>query len=214
MGTLLLELTPFAIGLAVSPATIAVTIMFLTSDRPVGNALAFAGGFGAVYAALSVIVLVVVGAASEPLISQTAKAVITIAVGLLLLALGIKSGRSPQSNTGLLSRAEHTSPRKAFTLGLVVAVVNWNVPLYLGGLATITASGADVGATIAGALLLLLGAEAGLLVPVLWYVLWPRGASRGLARVKTWFGRHEKKVVFGVLVVFGVVFVVKGIAGL
>jgi len=214
MGTLLLELTPFAIGLAISPTTIAVTIMFLTSNRPVPNAMAFAAGFGAVYAALSVLVLVIVGAASEPLISQTAKAVITIAIGLLLLALALKSIRTPQSDTGLMSKAEHTTPSKAFSLGLVVAVVDWNVPLYLGGLATITASGEDVAATIAGALLLLVGAEAGLVLPVLWYVIWPRSARRGLAVVKSWFSRHEKKVVFVVLVVFGAVFTVKGVAGL
>lgn len=219
MGTLLLELVPFAVGLAATPAAVAVGIMFLTSNRPVANAVAFAVAFAVVYVVLSTLVLVIVHASPEPLIDQRVKAVVTLVVGLLLLVLAISALRrhdrlDQPRRSGFMARAEHATPRQACTLGLVLAVVNPNVPILFAGLATISAAGATVGASVAGVLLLLLGAEIGLLGPVLWYLAGPARATSGLARVKNWLGRHEKAVELAVLVVFGLVFTVKGVAGL
>jgi hypothetical protein len=45
-------------------------------------------------------------------------------------------------------------------------------------------------------------------------VVRPASAGRSLGRVKDWLGHHERLVDLSVLVVFGTLFTLKGLAGL
>jgi threonine/homoserine/homoserine lactone efflux protein len=218
MGSLLVELLPFAAGLAVTPAAIAAGILFLSSKRPLANAIAFAAAFSVVYAAIAGVVLAAAQAATEPLVDERTKQVITLAVGLLLLGLALvtllRQGGGRPERPRWMEAVEQARPAGAFGLGLALAVLNPNVPILLAGLTTIVAaevSGAD---HLAGVVFLLLGSQLGLAGPILWYVVRPASAGRGLDRLKGWLARHARLVDLGVLGVFGALFTLKGLAGL
>ena len=247
VGSLLTELVPFIVGLAVTPTAIAAGILFLGSRRPVANTSAFAAAFALVYGLLSVIVLLVAGATAKPLISPLAKAVITLCVGAGLLLLAVFSevrfrrARAPRPSQvlgavnpaspvgtdtilsrpaaparrgGLLAAVETATPAKAFTFGLVLAAANPNVPILLAGLAAIVAAPVSVAGRAVAAIVLVAGSELGVAGPLVWYLARPASATRALDRIKGWLNRHQHVMNLTVLVVFGVVFTVKGIAGL
>lgn len=218
MGSLLVELVPFAAGLAVTPAAIATGILFLSSKRPLGNAIAFSAAFSLVYAGLAALALFVAQASTGPLIGQGTRHRLTLAIGLLLLALALVlwlRGRGrPPHRPRWLDMVEDASPREAFGLGVAIAVVNPNIPILLGGLATIAAADVSTAAQVAGAVLLLAGSQLGLMGPILWYVARPASAGRGLTRAREWLARHERPVDLGVLVVFGLLFTASGLRGL
>jgi cytochrome c biogenesis protein CcdA len=148
LGSLLLQLLPFAIGLAATPGAIATGILFLGSKQALANAIAFAAAFSLVYAGLAAVVLLIAGAADEPLIDDRTKSIVTLAIGLLLLALALLGwlrgrGRPPQ-RPRWLDMVDTANPREALGLGVALAVLNPNIPILLGGLTTIAA--ADVSA--------------------------------------------------------------------
>jgi Sap, sulfolipid-1-addressing protein len=218
MGSLLVQLLPFAAGLAVTPAAIATGILFLGSKRPLANGIAFAAAFSLVYAGLAAIVLAAAQAANEPLVSDRTKDRITLAIGLLLLALAllawVRARGRPPHRPRWLDMVDTASPREALGLGVALAVLNPNIPILLAGLTTITAANVSATDQFWGAVFLLATSQLGLAGPILWYVARPAAAGRGLDRVKDWLARHERLVDLGVLVVFGTLFALKGLAGL
>ena len=218
MGPLLVELLPFAAGLALTPAAIATGILFLGSKRPLANAIAFAAAFSLVYAGLAAVVLAAAGTASQPLVDDRTKNGITLAIGLLLLALALVAwlrarGRPPH-RPRWLDMVDTASPREALGLGVALAVLNPNVPILLAGLATITAADVSTADQVVGAVFLLAASQVGLAGPILWYAVRPAAAGRGLDRVGDWLARHERLVDLGVVLVFGVLFTLTGLAGL
>jgi hypothetical protein len=225
MGSLLAELVPFVVGLAITPAAITVTILLLGSKRPVANASCFAVAFAIVYGIVSIVVLAVSGTRSKPLISSGTKAVITLCVGLVLLLFAILTevrhrraevlpADAPARRTGLLATINTATPAKAFSLGLILAVLNPNIPILLAGLATIAAAPVSLAGRAVGAVLLVAGAELGLLGPLGWYLLRPATATTMLERAKGWLARHEHALDLAVLIIFGAIFTIKGAVGL
>jgi FtsH-binding integral membrane protein len=218
MGPLLVELLPFAAGLALTPAAIATGILFLGSKRPLADAIAFAAAFSLVYAGLAAVVLAAAGAASQPLVDDRTKNGITLAIGLLLLALALvawlRARDRPPHRPRWLDMVDTASPREALGLGVALAVLNPNVPILLAGLATVTAADVSTADQVVGAVFLLAASQVGLAGPILWYVVRPAAAGRGLDRVKDWLARHERLVDLGVLLVFGALFTLTGLAGL
>jgi threonine/homoserine/homoserine lactone efflux protein len=220
MGDLLVELIPFALGMAITPSAIAVGILFLGSKRPVGNALAFAAAFALVYIGLAALVIGASAAATEPLFSDEDKSVAALVVGLVLLALGAftlwrhrRSGGPPERSR-LLTEVDEASPFEAFGIGLVLAVLNPNVPILLGGLAACVAADVSDAARTAGAAFLVAASLLLLVGPVVWYLVDRKQAERGLARLKDWLARHQTAVNLAVLFGFGALFAVKGLSGL
>ncbi len=135
MGSLLVDLIAFALGMAITPSAIAIGILFLGSKRPVSNALAFAGAFALVYVGLAALVIGASAAATEPLFSDRDKSIAALAVGLVLLALGVgtllrhrRLGGTPKRSR-LVSTVDDATPPEAFAIGLVFAILNPNVPI-------------------------------------------------------------------------------------
>ena len=108
---------------------------------------------------------------------------------------------------------ETANPAEALGLGVAMAVLNPNIPILLAGLSTIAAAGVTLAEQFWGAAFLLAGSQVGLIGPIMWFVLRPASAARGLGRFTGWLARHERLVNLGVLVVFGLLFTAKGLAG-
>lgn len=211
------ELIPSMLGLIITPAAIAAGILLLNTTRPFANTLSFVGGFVVIYAIISGIVVGLASSRTEPLLSTTAKGVIEIVVGLVLLGLaamtlrGRHRQRARQAKKGFLSRFDTATPLFAFGIGSTLALINPNIPILVAGLAVVAAS--DTG-HVAGALLLVLASVLGILVPLLWRWLTPETATRHLDRVRRWIGAHERTINIAMLALFGTAFVVKGITAL
>jgi hypothetical protein len=216
MGDLLLELLPSAIGLALTPTAIVACVLFLSSSRPLLNSLAFAAPFAICYSLLAALVLGASELSSDPLIGSETKHIITLVIGLFLLGGGLRSilVNRPARATGWVSRIATAGPGEAFVLGTAVAVLNPNVPILIAGLAVVAAAPVSTVDRLVGVLFLLLAAEAGLIGPIAWYALMPGSAQTGLATLRDWLVAHQRQLNQAVLLVFGLVFTIKGFAGL
>jgi len=220
VGGALVELLPAALGLALTPAAIVLAVLLLQTTRPVANVLAFATAFAVVYGASTAVVLTASATADEPLLSVHTKDEIAAGVGGLLLVLavvGFLRGRrrgGPPRRPKLKSMVESARPASAFGLGTVLAIVNPNLAILAAGLTTVVAAGLATGAQITLGTLLVLASEIGILGPLAWFLLRRRQAEHALAGITDWLGRNEHAVDLAVLAVFGLVFTVKGLAGL
>jgi hypothetical protein len=220
VGSLLVSLIPYAIGMAVTPSAIAAGILFLSSERPVTNALSFSAAFAVLYSALAMLVIGVSAAQSEPVLSDDDKAVVDVVVGgallVLVLVKVVRSRRreGPATAPRWLAAVDRTREPQAFGIGLVIAVLNPNIAFLLGGLAACAAADLSGVEQAAGAAVLVGASLIGLVGPVLWYVLDRGPAERGLAHLKDFLTRHEVAVDATVLGLFGVMFVFKGLSAL
>ena len=182
------------------------------SQRPLGNALAFAAAFSLVYAGLSAVVLVMAQASDEPLVDPRAKSRITLAIGLLLLVMALigwlrgAAGR-PTGRGGWTWLTPPGRPRPWSWGGHRRAQPN--TPILLGGLSAISAADVSPAEQSWG-----------------WPSCWPapgrpdrsdpvvrRPARR---RPRPWpvqglADRHERLVDLGVLAGFGALFTLKGL---
>lgn len=217
MGDLVLELIPSMIGLLATPIAIAGGILLLGTARPFANALAFMAAFLLAYSIIAAVVVGFAAASSEPLLSVRAKSDIEIGVGALLLLLALPlivkrrdRRRARRAKKGLAARLHDATPPFAFGVGLTLAVLNPNVPILVAGLAVVAA--ADTGHVV-GAVLLVVAAVSGMLIPILWRWLAPGSAPQALARVTAWITAHDRTINITVLLVFGTAFLVKGLVG-
>lgn len=233
MSDLFLDLVPFAIGLAITPAAIAAVILLLASPLPVPNAVSFTAAFALVYGAISAVVLAFSVAATGPLVGESVKSAITFSVGVLFLLLAVvEAARSHRRVTGKVAGPlvrpggaaptgswmtriiDRATPRTSFLLGAALATLNPNVPILLAGLLTVASRDPGLGESLAGIAMLIGSSLAGLVIPIAWYMLHRASAARGLKRVARWIGTHQHWLDLGVLIVFGVVFVLSGLSGL
>jgi len=218
VGSLLLQLVPVALGLALTPTAIAGCVLLLAGPRGRLNATAFAAAFAVVYAVIAIVVIASAASSPEPLIGNRTKCWIELVIGLLLLALAANSlrprPRRQNRRSRMLRMVESATPSTAFTLGLAIAAVNPNVPILIGGLAAIVAAHVTSAQRAVAAGFLLLGAELGLAGPIAWQIVAPRMAALQLGRFKYWLIEHERLINNLVLVLFGCVFAAKGLAGL
>jgi hypothetical protein len=215
VGTLLLELVPFALGLAITPAAIAFGVLLLAGPRPLAHATAFGSAFAMVYTGLSVLVLGIAGASNQHVDPDT-KHVVSAWVGGFMLALAVISevrhrARGPVRRPGMLERLHEVSLIEVFGLGVALAVVNPNVAILLGGLAAIAAANASVADQVVGTAFLVLFSVSGIAIPAIWYAADAESARRQLARLDRWLLRHQHAVNETVLVGFGAIFLLKGV---
>ena len=193
----------YAIGVAVSPIAIGPIVLLLSRPRPLLGATAFAAGWIAGVAALSVALIAVVDGADVTDADPTALAIIDLAIGAaFIVAAGRISQRHRrrQRRPAVLAALDAASARRTATLGLVVSGVNPKVwALSLAAAIAISAEGAATATEawrVAGFVAI---GSIGVLVPLAVYAAAPERARPALAVFRSWLGRHET----GVLVVFG-----------
>ena len=205
------DILPSAVGVALSPVPIIAVILMLGTPKARTNGPAFALGWVAGLAIVSVVVLLVAGDASNP---DDAVSVginwLQVAVGVLFLALAAKQwkdrpgrGQEPELPRWMAT-VDTFTPAKSLVLGAMLSGVNpKNLALTLAAAASIAQAG--LGGTDSAIAVAVFVVVASLTVagPVLVYVLAPARAAAPLESIKTYMSEHNAVIMMVVLLLLG-----------
>jgi hypothetical protein len=214
MSDLLPGLLVLAVGGSIAPPLLLLTILFLGSRRPLSNAGALALGYFTVCAVIGVAGLVLFGDAGSAI--STIGRVISAAVGVLLIVLGLKSllgSPDPDASPpGWLQSLDNSSPSRAFALGMALFPLQVkNLAIFIACLNLIIASNLGIQGGVVALVLLIFA------LPVLaltgLYAATPQRASSMLESLQAWMGKHNRAITVVVCFVFGTFFLVRGVMG-
>ena len=131
MGSVVGEILPFAVAVAISPVPIIAVILMLFSARAGANGPAFLGGWVVGLLAVSVIVLALSGVAGLGTgATPTWVALLELVLGVVLLLLGWQkfTDRPPAGTAAPLPKwlqaVDQMTPGKAFGMGALLSGVN------------------------------------------------------------------------------------------
>jgi hypothetical protein len=217
MSNLLPQLILLAVGGAIAPPLLLLTILFLGSLRPLPNATALVLGYLAVGAALGVVGLTLFGGAEGAV--STVTRVLSATVGGLLIVLGLRSLlNAPVPDAPpprWMTSVSFMTPAKAFGIGMVLFPIQIkNLAIFIACINLIaTISFSPQGSIVALVLVLLIFAIPVLVLIVL-YAIVPQRASNMLMSLRIWMEKNNRTITVVLCFVFGVFFLVRGFSGL
>lgn len=218
-GSVLIELIPLALVVALSPLSIIPAVLVLQTPRPRPAGLAFLAGWLIGLAALTSIFLAVSGLigglGGKP---PGWASWLRIVVGAALIVFGIyrwltrkKAAHVPK----WLQSMSKLTPARAGVTGLVLTAVNPKV-LFIcaaAGLAIGTTGMADARVWLA-VIWYVAVAGSTVALPILAYAVSGDRLVEPLRRLRDWMERQHAVLVAGILVVIGLLVLYKGIHGL
>jgi threonine/homoserine/homoserine lactone efflux protein len=215
------DLLPAAAAVALSPIPIVAVVLVLDGPRARVSGPAFALGWVAGLAVVSVLVVVVLGAASDPG-DDVATGVdwIMAGVGAAFLVMAAQQwrkrprpGETP-TMPGWMDTISSASPGKALALGAALSGANpKNVALTLAAAAAIAHAGLDGADTaIAVATFVAIGSVT-VVGSVLFSLVAPARAERPLAAVKQFMGDNNATIMMVVLLLLGTKILGDALAG-
>lgn len=222
MGELLAQLVPEIIGLAATPAAIVACLLLLGSHRPYRNVAVFGGTVLVLYSILGAIALAA-GRSTGAQATEEATTVrdwIGLVVGLLFLVGGVltvvrRPAPRPEGAAEQLPAwaRKLASPNVPTLVGVavVLALVNPNVAIFFSGVGAVVAADISVGEQALGILVLVLASVLDYVLPTVFYTVTGLPGRHRLHAMRTWLVRHDRAVGAVVLLVFGVMFTVRGI---
>jgi threonine/homoserine/homoserine lactone efflux protein len=221
MGAAIGDILGLAAGVAVSPLPIVAMILVLATPRGRTNGIVFGLGWVLGLAVLGAVVLALASPADASDGGEPAAWTgwLKLLLGVLALLLAAKQwrdrpapGSEPQMPKWMAS-IDRLKPGGALGLGGLLSAVNPKN----GGL-TIAAAATIAGAGLAGgqqavvlAVFMLIG-SAGVLAPLVVYLVAGEGAARTLDSWKTWAATHNAAVMAVLFLIFGFKLVGDGIA--
>jgi hypothetical protein len=214
MSDLLPTLLVLALGGSIAPPLLVLTILFLGSRRPLPNAGALALGYFTVCAVIGISGLVLFGGAGDAI--STIGRVTSVAVGALLIVLGLKSllGSPDPSPPGWLEKIDNSSPSRAFALGMALFPLQVkNLAIFVACLNLIIASSLGTEESIVALALVLLVFALPVLALTGLYATAPRRATSMLGSLQAWMSKHNRAITTVIGFVFGAFFLVRGLLG-
>lgn len=221
MLSVLLQSIVLASGGIVSVGSITIVILFLLSERGRRVGVGYAGGYMLSYTVIGIGVVMLGYRASEQGGGEPSNflPILFICLGLLLLYLGVRNWRKGPGETDKPPRIfqfiDQFNALKAFGFGLAIGVINFkNLAFFISGLSVVLISGLAIGQQVVVTLLLVLAFCSAVLVPVGIVFLFPQGAEEKLMWIKRGIDVHRYRIGIWLPLVFGVLFVVRGMRGL
>jgi len=213
MGDLVPKVILIGLGAAVSPVAIMILLAIMVKKDARRNSLLFLAGF--------VLVLVAIGVAGLFLFDKAGSGHhgaldgwIDVALGALcLVAIAYAWTRKPKPEKPEDQRG--MKPLKVFLLGMGTMFVNTSTfVLFVSGVHAITQ--ADVGAPDGAVAFVILtfATLLTLLIPIAIYLIFPKRSEKFMTALGGWLGRHRKVIAIGILLVFAVYLLAKGISTL
>jgi threonine/homoserine/homoserine lactone efflux protein len=213
VSDLLPGLLVLAVGGSIAPPLLLLTILFLGSRRPLPNAGALALGYFTVCAVIGISGLLLFGDAGGAV--STVGRVISVAVGALLLVLGLRSMLdAPDPDPSPPAWMDSMSPPRAFVFGVALFPLQVkNLAIFVACLNLIIASslGPEGGIVALGLVLLIFALP--ILVLIGLYAAAPGRAQAVLGSLRAWMGRHNRAITVVICFVFGTFFLVRGLLG-
>ena len=215
-ASVLIELIPLALVVALSPLSIIPAVLVLRSPQPRPAGLAYlAGWLLGLFALASVFLLLsgLVGSFDKP---PGWAAWVRIVVGVVLICFGIfrwvKRGQAhtPKWMTSLTG----LRPARAFVTALILVAVNPKVFFICAAAGVaIGTSGLGVAGAWSAAVYFVLVAGSTALIPIVAYAIYTDRLDALLHRIGDWMERQHAVLVAGILVVIGLLVLYKGIHG-
>lgn len=221
MGSVIGEILPLAVGIAISPIPIIAVILMLLSPRAKGASVGFMIGWVA-----GIVVAIVVFTLLSSVIPQrssgglSAGGVIKIIFGVLLLFLAFRQwrGRPAKGEQATMpkwmSAIDSMTAAKALGLGFLLAAVNpknllmaASAGLIVGG----SGLGFGRGLTLVIIIFVLLAACT-VVIPVIGYLIASARLAGPLDRLRGWLVENNSTIMAVLLLVIGVAVIGKGIA--
>lgn len=218
-GSVLTELIPLALVIALSPFSIIPAVLVLNTPQPKPTGLAFLAGWVLGLAVLTGVFLelsdLVGGIGTKP---PNWASWLRIAVGAALIAFGayrFAKRKSAEHMPGWMTRMSTLTPAKAAITAAALTVVNPKV-LFIcaaAGLA-IGSAGLESPAVWAADLWFVVFAASTVALPILAYVVSGQRLDPTLNRVRAWMEHQHALLVAVILVVIGILVLYKGIHAL
>lgn len=213
---------PLAIAVTISPLPIIAEVLLLFTRQHVRNAGAYLAGFlVGVAAVLSVLVLAV--STLDPSASEQSSgaAVVQLVLGILLLIAARRQFRSrprdgevaPQPKW--MQGIETFTPRRSLAVGAAIGAANpKNLAVGVAAAATITSAGLTTGATLITIAIYVIIAGSGVAAPFVVTVIYREKSHDILDGWKTWLSQNNAAVMTVLFLVFSVVLIGRGVAGI
>ena len=220
MDELFIKVLPLALASAVSPASLAVSLVLLGGkSHPRLKALAYLLGEALVALGITILGLLLAGQTTQS-VGRHAHSVIDAVLGSLLLVLGIvalaiKPGKNGKAFSGLDSESETRQLATCGFMGLLAMGLNVSslVPFLAAvrevGRAAVSFEVKGVALGVAWTLLLL-----PMILPLLIYLIAPKAAARILTPISIAATKYGRYLVAAICLILGAVFVWEGIRGL
>ncbi len=212
------SLLPEWIGLALTPLAIVGTVVLLSTARPLANSFSFCLSFGLVYSILSVATILIGRASGVSPEDSDAHHVVSLVVGLAFLfiaiVLALRPARSRREPPGWSKALTSATPGKIFVTGAAASLINPNVAILLSGLTFLVTLGIPTQEQFAWAATLVLASLVPFLIPIGIYVVLGEHSRHVLGTMMDWLIAHDRAITIGMLLLFGVMFAGRGIAGL
>lgn len=221
MFDVFMNMLPSAIGVAISPIPIVAVILMLMGKHAKSNGPAFLGGWILALLIVSGFILWLAGAGklSSGGSSSSATTTITLILGLLMIALGIKSwlGRPKGSEQPPMPKwmaaIDGFTPIMSFGIAIVLAALNpKNLLLVIAGsLAIVDGNLAAADQLLLVIVFVIIGSLT-VAVPVIYYLLAPTSAAAMLDTAKGWLVRYNSVIMAVLLIVIGAKLLIQSLA--
>jgi len=223
MGSVVGDLLPLAVGVAVSPVPVIAVILMLLAPRAGAASAAFGLGWTVGVVGVVVVAIVLAGGADlgsdgEP---STAASVTQLVLGLLLLLVAARQWRArphgdePATLPSWMSAIDQLTPVKAAGLGLLLSAVNpKNLLLCVSAGVTVAAAALETGQQVASVAVFTVVAISTVVVPAVAYAVAGARLRDPLDELKGWLQANSATVMAVLLLVLGVSVLGKGLGGL
>ncbi|GAB2661818.1 GAP family protein [Nocardia goodfellowii] len=219
MGSVLGDLLPLAVGVAISPIPIVAAILMILSRNAAGSGTGFALGWVCGIAVVTIVFVALSGmlGGSGDRQASTAGSWIKVGLGVALLALAAAQWRrrSDTDPPGWMRAIDSFTTIKAAGLGVLLSAVNpKNMLLCVSAGVTIGSSDLATGEKAVAVAVFTVLAAASVLMVVLSYAVAADRLRESLDRTRQWLQANNHAVMAIVLLVMGAAVIGKGIGGL
>jgi cytochrome c biogenesis protein CcdA len=213
MSSLLGDVVPLALGAAISPVLFLLQLNALTGTRPIARGAALTAGAAIVLIVGSTVGVVLGGTGFSE--RETLQAIINIAFGVLLLAVGLRALLRPPKSKPPDPDAGPKSVRSAFLAGAGGMATNVTTfALYIPALALIAGSNLPLGQRGLAGLIILLITLMVAWVPLLLAVAIPSASDRLLPALGNWMNSNSRWIQVVLCFGFGIWLLAKGLTAL
>ncbi len=220
MGSVIGDILPLALGIAISPIPIIAAILMLLSPKARGTSVGFMLGWvlGIVIAVTVFTLLASIIPEQDPDASKPIAGWIKILLGVGLLFLAVRQWRGrpkPGEEPALpkwMTAIDTMTTGRGFVLGFLLSAVNpKNLLMAIAAGVVIGSGGLTVGETTVVIVIFVLIAACSVAIPVIAYLVASARMAAPLESLRGWLVHNNATVMAVLLLVIGVVVIGKGI---